>query len=373
MNNIKQTITKLYKNYWWLTPLTIFLLWRIALEIIGRLSLSITVPIENLWPADPNPPLWARWDSGWYSSIVTDGYNIQDNSFSNTAFFPLYPLLWKIFWAMTGLPRLITGVLISNITALTSVLVFYRWVQLKYNAITAQKSLSLWLVFPTSLFLISAYSESTFILLLALILLAAFKKKWLLASLLAALISATRPVGIVLWPWLLYCYWRQRDSAEEKINPWLLFIPPLGLMIFSLHLWQVTGDPLAWLHQQSLFQRTYQNPLELTVNYIYLLFVGGKYWLIHVGEVCSLIFSGWLLIRLFRQDLSLALLALALLMPSLFTGILTSFPRFILVVLPLFLTLAKVNNKYVAFGYYALASTLLIMAIFNFVTWRWVA
>src|SRR3954467_15005723 len=37
--------------------------------------------------------MWSRWDAGWYYSIAKSGYKFAPDQRSNTAFFPVYPML----------------------------------------------------------------------------------------------------------------------------------------------------------------------------------------------------------------------------------------------------------------------------------------
>jgi hypothetical protein len=50
-----------------------------------------TIPIINYF---------SQWDGGWYSQIALSGYPAGNNPLSeNWAFFPLYPLLMRVFGA----------------------------------------------------------------------------------------------------------------------------------------------------------------------------------------------------------------------------------------------------------------------------------
>lgn len=364
-------VCQLYQDYWWLTPLTIFVVWRIFLEIVGRTTLAVTTPIINPWPADPHPPIWARWDSGWYSSILSYGYQLRAGLMSNVTFFPLYPLLWKLTWLFTGLPRLVSGVLFANLASAGAVVIFYRWVQVVRDTVTARRALGLLLIFPTSFFLTAAYSESTFILLMATMLLAAEKRCWLVAAIAAALASATRPIGIALWPALFAIWWQTDTHKNWRTGLVLTFLPPLGLLVFSAYLWQVVGDPFAWLHGQAMAGRGYMFPAKLLASYAHNVLRGGELWATHLGELVALGFATLLFPRLWRQSHGQAILALGLLLPPIFTNTLTSFPRFTLVVLPLFTTLAQIKKRWVIWVYSILSIPLLVLGTYCFVTWRW--
>src|SRR5436309_11187308 len=43
--------------------------------------------------AKPLINMWSRWDAGWYLGIAKNGYSFVKGQPSNTAFYPLYPML----------------------------------------------------------------------------------------------------------------------------------------------------------------------------------------------------------------------------------------------------------------------------------------
>ena len=78
------------------TRLPVLLAGIIAVTVVGT-----TPPpaAEALWRVSSNEiaNLLARWDSAFYYSIATSGYQWDPNTFShqNVVFFPLYPLLMR--------------------------------------------------------------------------------------------------------------------------------------------------------------------------------------------------------------------------------------------------------------------------------------
>lgn len=354
---------------WWLTPVYIFLIWRIALELTGRL---VYVSALSPWLSDPYPPLWARWDSGWYSLIVRNGYMIHDGAMSNLTFFPLYPLLWKVV-SLLGVPNFISGLIVSNILAFVGILIYYRWTLEAFRKKIALRALVALLVFPSSFFLITAYSESTLFFLSALFLLFAHRKKWFAAALLAACASAARPVGVLLWPtlsamWLISNNFRPERKWKEILS--IILLPPAGLILFSFYLSYTTGDSLAWLHGQSSAGRELGAPLKLIYAYCVNILSRGDYWLRHLSEIAALIFIVSLFRRLYRINPAFCFLALLNILPSLLSNTFTSIQRFVLMIVPIFVAIAQ-QRKFVFTLYVLICIPLLVLSISQFVNWRW--
>src|SRR4051812_3898656 len=82
------------------TVVLLFVAWRAMLFGFVFLAGAMTSerpdrdPETRTWQAFPGSYFWdswARWDSGWYMTIVEHGYQPRRGSQSNLAFFPLYP------------------------------------------------------------------------------------------------------------------------------------------------------------------------------------------------------------------------------------------------------------------------------------------
>lgn len=43
-----------------------------------------------------------QWDAYWYAGIAKDGYRFSETKPSNTAFFPMFPYLWKALWKISN-------------------------------------------------------------------------------------------------------------------------------------------------------------------------------------------------------------------------------------------------------------------------------
>ncbi len=196
---------------------------------------------------------WARWDSGWYVSIATDGYTYTAGSQGPVAFFPGYPLAIRVFGGL-GLDDITSGFLVTLCCGILACWLFVRWAATRVDSKTAVHAAMLLVLYPFALYLYGAiYSDA---LLLALIVGAFFcleRDALVVATLLGAAATFTRPVAPAVVLGLLV---RQLERRREQGAPirWRDFLPVLavtGLGLYMLFLWQRFGDPLAFLHVQS--------------------------------------------------------------------------------------------------------------------------
>jgi len=358
-------------------PLIVFLINRASLFLIVYLGLLFYPPRQGpgLWRAFPHNLFldgWVRWDSGWYLSIVSHGYSYLPDQQSNVVFFPLYPLVIKIFNPIFKYPPL-TGIIISNICFLISLIILYDIVKRKFGETAAFKTLLFLTLFPFSFFFSTVYSESLFLLLMLLSFFYSEKNKWGFASLCAMLCSATRAVGIALLPALLLKYLEkiEFDFTKIKLNVIYLLIIPMGILSYMFFLYIKFGDPLLFLKVQRMWGRHIFNfsphlhaLSHLPRNYPDILYL---FYLVLT------IFFGYLLWPIFRYlGTSYAILSLCLISIPFITG-LESMGRYLSVIFPNFIIMGYViNTKKSCYSIYILFTILLIGFSIFFSHWGWI-
>jgi Gpi18-like mannosyltransferase len=157
-----------------------FLITRVAIVLLGVFSSFII--LQNQWFGEPQSilDLFIRWDSNWYLGIASEGYFYTPGEQSSIAFFPLYPLLIKLF-SLTLLNPKIVGLLISNIAFLAGAIYLFKLVMLETkDRELASKTVWYLFIFPVSFFFSLVYTEGLFLLLAASSFYYARKQKWLL-------------------------------------------------------------------------------------------------------------------------------------------------------------------------------------------------
>jgi Gpi18-like mannosyltransferase len=213
---------------WTLTCLT---LWRLLPEH------STTAPLTLLWSRFLH--VWTTWDGAIYASISQGGYT----QLQTTAFFPLYPLLERLLAPVFGDDPALAGLFISNVACLVA----FAWLRVlaerEYGLLVARRALLYLAIFPYALFLAAAYTEALFLALSLATFLALRGHHWKLAGICAALATLTRPVGILLLLPLVYEYvvsqmhrpgtWRDKLRIDDGLA---LLSPALALVGFNLAL-----------------------------------------------------------------------------------------------------------------------------------------
>lgn len=195
------------------------------------------------------------FDGIHYYHIIEQGYQ---NIAGVQAFFPLYPLLIKLLASIIPLSPIVIGVSISIICFY----LFLRWsfndLRQDYSAKIAWWWVWIWLSFPSSFFLFCFYTESLFLLLLWLAFRAYQRRHFGKLLLFGGLLSATRLVGAVAITAIaldfLYQSWQQKTYRQLVFWRQLLIIAVSnwGLVAYGLYLQITFGDPLLFVHVQSV-------------------------------------------------------------------------------------------------------------------------
>jgi len=327
-----------------------FVCWRILLFIFLGFAIKF-LPLQQHYIGGgierylKNPWFWtwANFDGENYLSIAKYGY-----LFVGQAFFPLYSLIIRFFgsgmWA---------GLLISNLSFLIALIGLYKLIKLDYSEKITRLSILLLLLFPTSFYFGSVYTESLFLAFVVWSYYAGRKEKWLITGILGAFASATRVIGVILLPSLLIGLLIKKKKLEVK--HWPLILIPLGIIFYMIYLGRFSGDFLAFIHAQVSVGEQRSSTLiilpqvfyrylfriipNLNFNYLPIVFTT----FLELGS--ALLFLILSVYSFWKLKLSYALfLSLGYLIPTL-TGSFSSLPRYVLVLFPGFILLALWTEK----------------------------
>jgi len=293
--------------------------------------------------------IWGRWDSGWYFSIVANGYTPIANAEGqrNTAFSPLYPYLVRLIHNLF-IPKsvqtpgtvLLVAAFVSNVAFLAALTLLYTLIVRKWNRPAVARAAVIYLcVYPTSFIFSSFYTESLYLFLSLAMFHAAERRKWLPAGLIGGLATLTRSVGVMgLIPLGILFLKKERRLKWNLL--WLGLIP-LGLLIYGFLAYQVTGDPFEIRNVHKAWE---ENHMDWPWHALFFPHPPYPY-MQQVDQVMTLLFIGLSILSL-RCDLGLGTWALLNLLVPLTLTNLISMTRFISVVFPAFVVLADWGERW---------------------------
>lgn len=368
----------------------LFTVWRLTLFLVAYFAENIIPQFNASFPyieelVNTNLPSWiwgfGNFDGVHYIRIAKAGY-----SEFTQAFFPLYPLLISLF--AFGKHYLISGLIISNLSFIAFLLIFYKLLRIDYEKKVALKTIILILCFPTSFYFGAVYTEAIFILLVVLTFYLLRKKMFFVGGFFAAFVSATRIVGVLIIPSLtieLYKYLRENKiklSSELSIKAILgIALATFGFLLYLLYQYLYFKDALFFLHAQPLFGASRSaEPFILLPQVFFRYFkiltslpIQNYQFFTAASEVAFTILFIFLLIYSFRKiRFSYWLFCFFVFITPTLTGTFLSMPRFVLACIFLFPSLVLVSGKF-----YKIMLTIFVMfqliLLSLFVRGHWVA
>lgn len=340
-----------------------FIIWRILLFVIAFISTKY-VPLQKILLGGGlenylKYPLfwgWANFDGEHYIAIAQNGFY----GLAEQAFFPLYIILIKGVSVIfnNSIERFnLSGLLISNISFLIGLIGFYRLLRVDYEKKVAKICMILLLVFPTSFYFVSTYAEGLFFALVIWAFYYARNNKWLLASILGMLASATKVMGILLFPAFLFMILKNIKFNLAKINIKYLSILliPLGILLYMYYLYTRYNDPLLFIRLLPTFgEQRSSTPILLPqvfyryffkiiphINYSYFPNV----YVTFMELIVSIIFLGLSIVSIWKLNIGYWIyLVLGYLLSSI-SGSFSSLPRYVIVLFPAFIIISLWLDK----------------------------
>jgi hypothetical protein len=346
----------------------------------------------------------ARWDSAWYLSIAKTGYVLS----SQTVFFPLYPGLIALGGELIGQGLdVLLGIVISSACSVAALYLLRRLVSLEFDERIAHNTIWIFAWLPAALVLSAVYSEALFLMLAIGAFYAARTGRWAVAGVAGALAAATRNAGVLLFVPLLIIYLygpradREPDRQAVGMRPrylprrdllWVALVP-IGLLAYIVFLQLSIGQPLdpftGQLHWGRHFIPLGGIPLGLWSAARAVAagipgfdprladHVSAAAQLRHLAQFGFLLLA-LVLLRVCWKRLPLAYTAFAAMSLAVAVSVpaggdpLKSFPRFMLVLFPLWIGLAlwATELRHVR-KIVTISAPLLAAVTVLFVTWTW--
>jgi Gpi18-like mannosyltransferase len=270
----------------WFIPsvLVPFLSTRLAILVIAEVVALSLAHLTDQGPVRP-PTHVTSWfsillssDADWYLRIAADWYQYDvvagATSQQSVAFFPLYPLLVRVFNAIIGgraatLP--ISALIVANAAALGGLAALYALARSEFGRAVARRSVWYMLAFPVSFYLSAAYAEPVFLVACVVAVWAARSDRWLIAGVAGAAAALSRPYGVAIVVPLGFEFVRQRWTTPRRLlDPrvlWLI-LPVVALGGWMVYLYQLSGDPLVFVHTQVAWTQQQMPPWQtLAISY----------------------------------------------------------------------------------------------------------
>lgn len=240
------------KLWSWHSPVTFCVL----IFVFSRLFFWVLAFSVNAYRGFPWQPhdFFYHFDSYWYQGIIDTGYSAMVNysGHANYVFFPLLPLIVGVLSAVTHISVVWMGQIFCQCCFGVSLWLFYQVLRLRINENAARWGVVILAFSPFNIYFSSFYTESLFLVLSLGIWLAVFRGQWLLVGILAALLSATRPNGVmILVPLLYFVFAAFRDKSLKPSMAFVL-LAPLGALSYLLFLHLRFGDAFIFLHSEQV-------------------------------------------------------------------------------------------------------------------------
>ena len=391
---------------WWRHPDT-----RVVLPIHlatrgGVLAVGFLAVILVGYPSTTGGPPWrvysndfldlpGRWDTGWYLGIANQGYQ-WDPNFSpevqqNIAFFPAFPMTMRYLSAVLGHQPLWTGVAISLVAFFLGLVYFLRLARDELGSDEqAAAAVALLAAYPFAVFFSAAYTEGLFFLTLVAAVSHFRRDQLWRAAAWGFACGLTRPNGCFLSVALgLMALGPAWDAARWRPNLppttgwarlWARLLsasaPGLGMIAFSVFIYQLTGNPLQWTTQNAAWGRVYRGLDTLVADRIGFIATKGLYSyastqtidFFYLLAVLFALGAVWPVYR--RFGLPYATLILVNVLPPVSVGGLLSMGRVTSVLFPAFLWMAAAVPARHRVAWIALFACLQGFVAVMFFTWR---
>ena len=373
MNKLALSTLKLFIDFTNRFEIAAFLGWFIAIHLFEIIVFpSMMHPnqvLSNFSLTERFTLIWTtNADTAHYMAIAKQGYAEE-----SPAFFPLWPIVIRMFGANPYIAKIIASFL-----TLGFLYVFMLLIKQLGFLKNSRESILAFLIFPASFMLVAPFSEPLYILLAVFTFLFGEKKRFTLAAVFAALASATRPAGIFL---SVYLFLKLLQVQGFRRYAWTLLIAPLGLVLYALFLQISFGDwslfykgHAGW--GRSLSFGSLQNLISEQGEIIRQIF--GPVKPVPINFIQFALIPFFLIIATFafkklKKPLWMyCVLTIALPLAS---GSSMSIPRFFLSAFPLFIPLGYLLNKnrMIFYLYLFLGLFFQSLLILRFLNFEWVA
>jgi len=367
--------------------------WILALGVWGMVARNY-LPMEHKlqWgiPLELRAPLYAKFDSGWYLSIMEWGYGPPPppGKPSSHAFFPLYPLTAKVLRDTFALDGFHAGLIVTYFCFFLAMSLFWKEGKERLGEAGAWNATLFLLLFPTSFFFAAVYSESMFLLFALLAFRDARRGSVQRAALWGVLLGLARASAVVVAPALFFAAleWRPPGQEPRALAPrlsralLLAAIPVATVFLWAWGIGIVNHEPGLFFRSMHAWNRgtTSLKGLAdwfalLTTRFANAEWKGKPTILLDYGVAA--VFAAIAVFQLVRKRWADAVWTGSAIALPITTGLSDGIPRYLVVVYPAYFAMAEAlqGHRRARLAWWIISGALLLAAAARFVNWQWVA
>jgi hypothetical protein len=371
-------------------PPRLFLLgaaWILALGAWGVVAREY-LPMQHklVWeiPLELRAPLYAKFDSGWYLSIMEWGYGPPppQGKPSSHAFFPLYPMTAKVLHKTFAMDGFHAGLVVTYLCFFLAMALFLREGIERLGPEGGWRSVAFFLLFPASFFFAAVYAESMLLLLSLLAFRDARRGETGRAMLWGALLGLTRAYALAAGPALFFAVLESPDRSRRRyLRAALVGAVPIAVVFLWVYgMGWAKGEPGLFFRSMQGWHRG-----SSTIGGIGDFFRGFSDNL-RIGElgrdrtlvldyamvVVFIVIAVYQAIRRRWSDAVWTACAVGL---PITTGLPGGIPRFFAAIYPTYFALAEITrgSRRLRIVLWTVSGILLLAAAARFVNWQWVA
>lgn len=238
------------KNKWvrWLLAAAVVLLVHDVMLVIACSLIKGSVTTENI-AALLQERLATPGDAVRYLQIAREGYVKEGPDRINLVFYPLYPLMMRIF-SFGEMDLAAVGMAISRLALAGAAICLYELIRCDGDEKTAVFGVLLLALYPFSMFTVGVYTESLFLLLTIGCMLAIRKDRMALCGVLGFLAALTRVQGVLmLFPAVYHIVAGKLGWEKRKISgrDALVLLIPAGFMVYLLINYSLHGNAFQFM------------------------------------------------------------------------------------------------------------------------------
>ena len=330
---------KRYKTY-----LAILLAW--VLSSGGQGSVSIFQMMKDR--------LTVPGDAVRYIDIAQHGYVKEGENAINLVFYPLYPLLMRIFSIFTGNYAL-AGVIVSQVSFALASIFLYELILLDGNRTMAWDGVLLMAVYPFSMFAMGVFTEGLFLLLTIACLYALRKENFVAAGMVGFFAALSRTQGVLLiFPAVYEIVSKGLGEEKRKMQAkdLCVLLIPCGFSVYLLINYLIHGNFFQFLIYEEgapWYQSTKWLGDNLEMHYHMAMDYEGLsliiYWVqiaLYFAVLGVMIYGLWK-----RERISYLLYGGVYLGFSYLSGWMISGGRYMLGCVPVYIILSRIKNDFV--------------------------